>query len=149
MPTHRRRDIIRRAGDEKRPRCVDVQRLEREPIRLWARFVRARHLSRSDDIKGDTNLVPSPPTNLLRAVGDNADLHGCAQLGQDGGRFWPGTELTQPGNQRRCTIWGETDSLGRLGDEVVKRPIVACRYERRLCSLRQRLPSDALPATSS
>jgi hypothetical protein len=26
-----------------------------------------------------------------------------------------------------CTIWGKTDSLGRLGDEVVMRSIVTCR----------------------
>jgi len=120
-------DVIRRAGDEKRARCVDVQRFEREPIRLWAWLVRARHLSGSDDIEGDTNLGRSPPTNLVRTVGDNADLHGCAQSGQNGGRFWPRSELTQPGNKRRCTIWGKTDSLGRLGDEVVMRPIVTCQ----------------------
>jgi hypothetical protein len=123
-------DVIRRAGDEKRVRCVDVQRLEREPIRLWAWLVRARHLSGSDDVKGDTNLGSSPPTNLVRTVGDNADLHGCAQLGQNGRRFWPGSELTQPGNKRRCTIWGNTDSLGRLGDEVLMRPIVTCQIRK-------------------
>ena len=142
-------DVIRRAGDEKRARCVDVHRLEREPIRLWAWLVRARRLSGSDNVEGDTNLGRSPPTNLVRTVRDDADLHGCAQLGQNGGRFWPGSELAQPGNERRCTIWAKTDSLGRLGDEVVMRPIVTAEYERRLCSLRQRLPSDALPATSS
>jgi hypothetical protein len=101
-------DVIRRAGDEKRARRVDVQRLERELIRLWAWLVRARHLSGSDYVEGDTNLVRSPQTNLVRAVGDDADLQGCAQLGQNGGRFWPGSELTQPGNKRRCTIWGKT-----------------------------------------
>ena len=58
-------DVIRRAGDEKRARCLDVQRLEREPIRLWPWLVRARHLSGSDDVKGDTNLGRSPPTNLV------------------------------------------------------------------------------------
>jgi hypothetical protein len=123
-------DVIRRAGDEKRARCVDVQRLEREPIRLWPWLVRARRLSGSDNVKGDTNLGRSPTTNLVRTVGDNADLHGCAQLGQNGGRFWPGSELTQAGNKRRCTIWRKTDWLGRLGDEVVMRPIVTCQIRK-------------------
>jgi hypothetical protein len=109
---------------------VDVQRLEREPIRLWPWLVRARRLSGSDNVKGDTNLGRSPTTNLVRTVGDNADLHGCAQLGQNGGRFWPGSELTQAGHKRRCTIWGKTDSLGRLGDEVVMRPIVTCQIRK-------------------
>ncbi len=112
-------DVIGRARDEQHARCVDVQRLEREPVRLWAWLVCARPLSGNDDVKGHTNLGRSPPTKLVRTVGDNAGLHGCAQLGKNGGRFWPGSEPTQPGNKRRCTIWGKTDSFGRLGDEVV------------------------------
>jgi hypothetical protein len=113
VPVHRHAnsigacDVIRRAGDEKRARCVDVQRLEREPIRLWAWLVRVRHLSCNDDVKGDTNLGRSQPPNLVRTVGDNADLHGWAQLGQNGRRFRPGSQITQPGNKRRCTIWGK------------------------------------------
>jgi hypothetical protein len=120
-------DVIRRAGDEDRAYCVDLQRLEREPIRLWAWLVCARRLGSSDDVEGDTNLGRRSPANLVRTVRDNPDLHGCAQLGQNGGRFWPGSELTQPGNKRRCTIRGKTDSFGRFGDEVVMRPVVTCR----------------------
>ena len=88
-------DVIRRAGDEKRARCDDVQRLEREPIRLWAWLLRARHLSGGDDVKGDTNLSRSPPATFVRTVGDNADLDGYAQSGQNGGRFWLGSERSR------------------------------------------------------
>ena len=127
-------DVSRRAGDEKRARCVEVHLLERESIRLRAWLVRTRRLSGRDDVEGDTNLGRSPPTNLVRTVGDNADLQGCAQSGQNGGRFGPGSELTQPGNQRRRTIRGKTDSFGRLGDEVVMRPIVTCRNTKCGCA---------------
>ena len=41
-------DVIRRAGDEKRVRCVDAQRVEREPIRLRAWLVCTRRLSGRD-----------------------------------------------------------------------------------------------------
>jgi hypothetical protein len=122
------RDVIRRAGDEKRARCVDASSASRygSGRGLYAPATSAV----ATTSKGTPTWGRSPTTNLVRTVGDNADLHGCAQLGQNGGRFWPGSELTQPGNKRRCTIWGKTDSLGRLGDEVVMRPIVTCQIRK-------------------
>jgi hypothetical protein len=59
------RDVIRRAGDEKRARRFEAQRFEREPIGLRARLVRARGFGGGDDVERDTNLACSPLTDLL------------------------------------------------------------------------------------
>ena len=120
-------DVIRRTGDEQRACRVHSQRIEGESIRLGAWLVRARRLGGSDDVKWNTDLGRSPTTDLVRAVGDDADLHCRAQSGQDGRSFWPGSELTQARNQRRREIRRKPDSRRSLGHKVVMRPIVTRR----------------------
>ena len=133
VPVHRHADaigagdVVRRAGDEQRAFRVEAQRLEREPVRLRAWLVRAGGLGGGDDVERDADLGGSPSAELVGTVRDDADLHGCAQLGQNRGRLRPGPELTQPSNEHWRKIWGKTDPLGRLDDELVVRPIVAGR----------------------
>ena len=107
----------------------DVQRLEREPApcaactRLRPRRWRRRPRGHQPGLQ--------PASKLVNSWCDDADLpHLRATGAQDGGRLWPRSELAQPDTKLRRTTRGETDSPGRLGGEIVMRPIVAFQMPR-------------------
>ena len=74
-------DVVRRAGDEKRARRLEAQRVEREPIGLWARLVRGRLLGSGDDVKRDINLGRSRRLTLSVEV---FNLTNATNKGMDG-----------------------------------------------------------------
>ena len=62
-------DVIQRAGNKRRARCVDIQRLEREPIRPWACLYAAATSAVATTSKGKvatTTATATPAPNTYR-----------------------------------------------------------------------------------